>query len=180
MILRNDKVTLIKEFGKLTNIGETYEVANITDTKIVLREEKTKIAVCAIDTSEFDTYFVKLDYSKPIDWTDWYAIGDSNGCILGYYRTNCKKVQVRIGIGEKSVKAEANCNTKHDDIFNLTFGIMLAYHRCHNKCLERMKQKHFNAMVSIEEEINKNNSSIIEMISSLNKHSEDSKGMNKP
>ena len=43
-IFRNDKVILIKEYDKLKMVGSEYEVANITDTSVVLRDAIRKIA----------------------------------------------------------------------------------------------------------------------------------------
>ena len=66
-VFKNDKVTLIKDMGKLKKIGEVFEVANITDTSIVIRDVKTKIALAAIPINEFDEFFSKDEIPK---WTN--------------------------------------------------------------------------------------------------------------
>lgn len=60
-IFRNDKVALLKEYEVLKQVGEIYEVANITTDMVVLRDITTKIAVGAIKIEDFDKYFEKVE-----------------------------------------------------------------------------------------------------------------------
>ncbi len=60
-IFRNDKVALLKEYEVLKQVGEIYEVANITTDMVVLRDRITKIAVGAIKIEDFDKYFEKVE-----------------------------------------------------------------------------------------------------------------------
>lgn len=131
IILKNDKVVLIKEFGNLQTVGETYEVANITDTAIVIRDVSTKIAVGAVDISDFYKYFKKPDEVK--GWTEWKEIRDADDDIF-FYRTNQKRVQVK---SLDNIRAESSCNQKDNDEFNLHFGLTLAYLKCKNKTLKQ-------------------------------------------
>ncbi len=55
-VLKGDVVTLIRAMGDLKLVGETFEVANVTETAIVLRDIKTKIAVGAVNIDDFDEY----------------------------------------------------------------------------------------------------------------------------
>lgn len=142
-IFRNDKVILVKEYETMKKVGEIFEVANITPTSIVLRDAKTKIAVGAIELSDFDKYFKKPEEMK--SYTPWGAIVDPEQNTTAYYRTNGKKVQVRLceKINNKPIQAEASCN-KGDD-FNLIFGIRLAFSRAmvkYNKnCISKYSQE---------------------------------------
>lgn len=130
-IFKNDKVTLVKEFENLKKVGETYEVANITDTLIVVRERVSKMAIAAIPIDEFKNYFTK---QVSTDWTDWEGFADAAGSLIGYYRTNHKKVQVKSIKGD--FKGVASCNTKYNDSFSLDKGIRLAYARCRKKAFQ--------------------------------------------
>lgn len=126
-IFRNDKVVLIKEFDKMSTVGQEYEVANITDTAVVLRDVTTKIAVGAICIDDFDKYFAKSLKAKK--WTAWTKLIVNDNSVV-FYRTNGVKVQVK---SVSNVIGTACCNL--GDIFNLYIGIRIAYLRMQNKIL---------------------------------------------
>ena len=65
-------------------------------------------------------------------WTKWLPLRKMDGSLIGYYRTNQKRVQIKTPDG---VRAEATCYK--DDEFSLYFGIKLAYHRCLDKFYEK-------------------------------------------
>ena len=136
MILRYDRVILVKEFDNLKTVGNEYEIANVTDTKIVVRDVVSKVAVGAVDIDEFDQYFTKVDEVKK-GWTPWNHLVDQSGDIVGFYRTNYKKVQVRTN---DNFRAEATCYK--DDEFNLFFGLQLASARCNAKALKKMEDEY--------------------------------------
>ena len=52
-VFRGDKVVLMKPFDKMQNIGNMYEVADFTNTNIVLRDCATKVAACAVSITDF-------------------------------------------------------------------------------------------------------------------------------
>lgn len=159
-IIRNDRVVLTKEVDNMKTVGETYEVANITTNAVVLRDVASKVAVGAIDIDEFDQYFKKADEVK--GWTNWNRLVANNGDIVGFYRTNYKKVQVRTN---DNIRAEAS---KHkDDEFNLFFGLQLASIRCANKALRKMELEHENSLKEIRSIMAKNNNHIKKMLNSL-------------
>jgi len=135
-VVRNDRVVLTKEMGNLKTVGEIYEVANITPSAVVLRDVVSKVAVGAVNIDEFDQYFKKADEVKK-GWTDWNHLVDQSGNIVGFYRTNYKKVQVRTN---DNVRAEATCYK--DDEFNLFFGLQLAGARCSYKSLKNMEAEY--------------------------------------
>lgn len=129
-VMRNDKVVLTKAFDNLKKVGSAFEVANVTDTKVVLREVTSKVAVGAIDIEDFEEYFTKPEEFK--GWTEWVSLMDGAGNVIAHYRVNGKKkVQVRTPDG---YRAEANCCEA--DEFNVFFGIRLAYERCMVKSLD--------------------------------------------
>lgn len=113
-IVKNDKVILVKPNGNLQTVGETFEIANITEEFVVLRDAKTKVAVAATDLVTFNEYFAKVDEFK--GWTPWQTLRDETGVM--FYRTNGKKTQIKSIDGGR---AEACCCK--DDNFDLHTGI---------------------------------------------------------
>lgn len=137
-IIRNDRVVLIKEMESLKQVGNAFEVANILDDAIVLRDADTKIAVASVDIKEFDQYFKKVDEVE--GWTAWSRMINPVGDMIAEYRTNFKKVEVRITndmLGypnQKVIRSTATCS--QCDEFDISFGIHLAYLRCEQKYLK--------------------------------------------
>lgn len=127
-VFRNDKVILIKEFDKMKTVGQEYEVANITNTSVVLRDVSTKIAVGAICIDDFDKYFAKS--LKPKKWTAWTKLIVNNDGVI-FYRTNGVKVQVKT---IDNVVGTASCHS--GDVFNLYVGIQIAFLRMQNKIIK--------------------------------------------
>ena len=159
-ILRNDKVILTNVMGNFQFVGETFEVANITETAVVLRNERTKVAVGAIDIDMFDQYFRKPEEVKC--WTPWQRLVDQIGNTIAFYRTNLKKVQVRTVDG---YRGEATCN-KADD-FNLYFGLCLAMKRCEIKMMKDIEKDYTKNLNSIIHDIYNAQNDINNMIKSL-------------
>lgn len=168
-VLRNDKVVLIKEFGKMKQIGQTFEVANFTQDSVVIRNADNKVAVGAININDFDKYFIKAEEAKSIGWTDWNKLIDHKGDTVAVYRTNFKKVQVRTPDG---YHAEASCNKT--DEFNLAFGVSLAFNRTNSKYLKERKDFFESELKWVNSEIKKNEDTIGKMLKSLRDKSEDS------
>jgi len=146
-ILRNDEVTLIKEFENLKKIGETYEVANITDTKIVIRDRNSKVALAAVEIENFEKYFKKDNEVN--GWTDWIGITDEMNNLAAYYRTNQKRVEVKTVDGK--FKGKSSCNKT--DMFSLEKGIKLAMARCHKKIAEQEQSEVRQYLKNLTEEI---------------------------
>lgn len=165
-IMRNDKVILIKAMGNLQTVGETFEVANVTDTAVVLRNAVNKIAVGAVDINMFDQYFKKPEEVK--GWTPWQHLVDQLGHTVAFYRTNQKKVQVRTPDGERG---EATCN-KCDE-FNLYFGLNIAMRRCEIKTLKQIVAEYENALKRYNNRISTEESAIERMIKSISENKVD-------
>ena len=161
-ILKGDKIVLMKEWGQMKTVGEVYEVANVLETYVVLRDSKTKIAIGAINIESFYEYFKKPEEIK--GWTKWQGFTDSSGNVIGFYRTNHKKVQVRLNDG---VRSEACC-CKGDE-FDLAFGIRLAYKRCTEKALIAESRVHEEILKNLYTKISNNRNSMNKMLNSLYK-----------
>lgn len=125
-IFVGDKLMLLRPYGDLQNVGSDYMVADIRAGLIILKDPVTRRAVCGISIEELFNYFVKADEHQ--GWTSWSILTDYLGNAIGHFRTNRKKVQVRMWDG---VKAEACCHRV--DNFDLAFGLRLAYLRADAK-----------------------------------------------
>lgn len=75
-----------------------------------------------------------MNNEKIKKWTKWTPMKQGNE-VVAFYRTNQKKVEVRLPLS--NIRAVATCN---GDEFDLHFGIQLAYARCEQKLLKN-KQK---------------------------------------
>ena len=137
-ILKGDKLVLIREFDKFKTIGQCYEVVNIADEYVVLRDCETDIPVCSVNFADLDKYFKKE--SEKAGWTNWTRMINPVGDTIAEYRTNFKCVEVRIlndmldYPNGKVIRSTAMCSQGDD--FDLAFGIHLAYLRCEQKYLK--------------------------------------------
>ena len=174
-IFRGDKVVLVKEYDRMKQVGQTFEIGDITNQAVVIRTEDTRVAVGAISIDDFENYFVKKE-NIVVGWTKWYRLIDTMGNVIGFYRTNFKKVQVKVNHTDGCFVGEASCNSNVDE-FNLQFGITLAYKRCHNKKLKSFINNCNDTIKALQNEINNagneiavNDNTIERMIKSLNQN----------
>ena len=167
-----DRVVLINEVGNLNTIGQVYEVARMTENFIVVRDCETKVAVASINIEEFGNYFAKEKEHN--GWTKWSEVVDPRGNMIAQYRTNNKKVEVRItndmlGYPDKKViRSTATCS--QGDEFNLAFGVQLAYLRCEQKYLRNEINEYceiIDQMNNCESRLVENKSIIKKMLVSL-------------
>lgn len=150
--LKYDRVILIKELNeKFRKVGEVFEIANILDDSVLLRDSKTRIALGIISFEELEQYFVHEPNHR--GWTQWTPLTGFDGQTDAYYRTNRRKTQVRFLTS--NIRGESCLNAKCGDEFNLYFGIQLAYLRALNKA-------HAKKITKYEEELNKANLEIVE------------------
>lgn len=160
--LKYDRVILTKELNeRFRKVGEIFEIANILDDSILLRDSKTRAALGIISFEELEQYFVHEPNHK--GWTQWIPLTGFDGQSDAYYRTNRRKVQVKF-LTDK-IRAEACCNRVDD--FNLSFGIQMAYLRCLNKAWTKKKNEYEEELKRINLEIADNEKIIKRMINSL-------------
>lgn len=69
-------------------------------------------------------------------WTQWRELLNGRNELIGFYRTNGKKVQVR-AMNDDSIRGEATCNKC--DKFDLYVGINLAFLRMRNKIIGKIR-----------------------------------------
>lgn len=160
--LKFDKVVLVKELNeKFNRTGEIFEVANILEHGILLRNAKNRVAIGVVSFDDFERCFVTENNFK--GWTKWQPIVGFDGQNDAYFRTNRRKTQVKF-ITDK-VRAEA-CRSKVNE-FNLSFGVQMAYLRCLNKSLEKKKLEYEKLIEEINHKISENESAIRSMMNSL-------------
>lgn len=133
-ILRMDHVCCTSPFENFS-VGGEYEVANITDNGgIVLRRVADRVAVGVVPFDKFFDHFDKPE--EFIGWTDWMPFVktiDDHPIAVGSFRTNFKKIQVKLFDG---TRGESSCNTKIDK-FDFNIGLRIAYLRCEKKQLDK-------------------------------------------
>ena len=172
-IFRNDRVILLKEYENLKQVGKTYEVGGFTNSAVILREVKSKVAVGAIKVNDFDEYFEKIE-NVGNKFTPWAGISDPNGNLIADYRTNQKKVQIRLFIEDTTqyIKGEASCNK--GDEFNLYFGIRLALARAIDKYYKNNLIPEQETSYSNLRKVYKQNKKLMrDLVTSLEKRTED-------
>ena len=160
-ILRGDRLILTKEYDKMKMVGATYDVANITETSVVMRDARTKIAVAALPINIIEEYFKKPEEVK--GWLPWTQIAGENGGVVAFYRTNGRKVQVRT---INNIRSEASC---HDDEFNVFFGVRLAYLRCQQKVLNNNEEFLYSELKKVTNIKSDNEKTMKKMMDSLEK-----------
>lgn len=143
VICSGDRFMLRKPIGRLTEVGQIYETGNITERSIIVRDIKSKVALLSIGADSFFEYFSKVEEKN--EWTDWLCVSAFE--IKGFYKTNGKKVMVKID----NFKAIATCH-KTDD-FNLATGVNLAYARCLKKKLTKQNEEIKEMLNALEERI---------------------------
>ena len=161
-IIKNDKVILMRPLENLQVVGETYEIANITETAVIIRDANTKVAVAAVDIDIFGQYFIKPEEAK--SWTKWQRVIDNEGNTISHYRSNGKKVQVRTPDGYKS---ESCCHNA--DEFNLYFGMRLAFERCGAKMLKDLYNYHETSLNDTKSALIESKNRINRLINSIDK-----------
>lgn len=161
-VFKNGKFVLVKGFGNMNAVGAMFEVANITDTAIVMRDAHTKIAACAIDFKSFDEHFERIEDVK--GWTPWIGIVNPFGEVVGWYKTNYRKVQVKTVDG---IRGESCC-CRGDD-FNLYFGLSLAMKRCEVKAMNKKIQELNKSLEETRYNQNEVENQIKQMMKNLNK-----------
>lgn len=140
MIIKGDKIKLVKKVGSFNKIGDIFEVTSVDDGVISF--------TCGYGTgcmsyAEFEKYFERCENhegtKRKNKWTRWritdpIEIEDIEGNKRWFcysVRSNGKKVQVK----KDNLRAEATCCK--DDTFNFAIGMKLAEKRLIVKFLKQ-------------------------------------------
>lgn len=140
-IVIGDHVIMYNELERLNLIGEEFEVANMTETSVILRDPHSGNCICSVEIDKFDKHFKKPEYMD--GWTKWSTIMTPDGDIFAFYRSRPSKgkVEVKLADGEvmlnRSHGARCSATCSQGDMFNLEFGIRLALQRCYKKHYEK-------------------------------------------
>ena len=162
-VVMGEKVILTNPIDKLKSVGAVFEIANIVDNYIVLRDAKTKVAVGICNIVDMDFHFKKFENFTGNKWTSWTNILDETGNIIGFYRTNGKKVQVRSF--ESNFRGEASCNKT--DTFDAWFGLRLAWERMQSKIIANHKKQCETAIKDTVTAEHNNKNNIKRLLNSL-------------
>jgi hypothetical protein len=140
MLIKGDKIKLVKPMGCFDNIGEVCEVVNISEDAVVSFRFGGVHLGC-MSYNEFEKYFEKVVNIKR-DWTKWlerkvgyYNIDNDFVYATVEYRHNGLRVQVKCG----DLRARSSCHK--NDIFDLNKGLKVATARLMIKILnEEVKE----------------------------------------
>lgn len=81
-------------------------------------------------------------------WTQWCKMLNNRNELIGFYRTNGKKVQVRAM--NNDIRGEATCNKC--DTFNLYIGINIAYMRMVKKVIDETRSEYMKFLDILDKE----------------------------
>lgn len=137
MIIKGDRIKLVRKMGTFDNIGEICEVIDIQPGGVIC----FKFGGCHLGCmlyNEYEKYFERVEEPMKRTWGEWGIpyrmtfkdIKGNDSIIMCRARTNGKKVQVICG----SLKAEATCHK--DDTFDFSKGLKLAETRLIVKYLD--------------------------------------------
>ena len=140
MIIKGDKIKLIKKIGNFDKIGDTFEVVGVDNGVITFT---CSYGTGCMSYDEFKRYFEKVEENKRT-WTDWESKYEKlTNPFTGYYmtipvllRNNGKKVQVKCD----SYRAEASCCK--EDKFDYDKGYELAKRRLIAKIISYQVEKY--------------------------------------
>lgn len=129
MLIKGNKVKMIKALGDFNKVGDIFEVTNISDEGSITIKAPYGIGIMSY--KEFEQNF---EIYKEIKWTDWIKIDGKLSC---YYKTNNVDTVIVKRLG---VVKEARLHP--DDVFDLNVGIEIAYLRAtieiHKNRLKRL------------------------------------------
>lgn len=145
MIIKGDKIKLVKEIGNLVKVGDEFTVTGVDNGVITFTSEYGE-GVMSYD--EFEKHF---ESNPKHSWSQWLKIGSMFYNILSerneiinieYRHDSDRRVQIRMKVDpndDKYIRSEANCH-KEDD-FNFNIGYQLARARLYVKWMdEKVKE----------------------------------------
>ncbi|CEQ01674.1 Uncharacterised protein [[Clostridium] sordellii] len=118
MLIKGDKIKLIKAIGGFDKIGDIFEITGVNELGTITISSNYGTGIMSYD--EFEKYFEKVE-EKPLVWGEWKRhLNDPNYENRTFaYRTNGKTIELI----EKGKKVRSVC--LDEDIFNLDYGLDL-------------------------------------------------------
>ena len=151
MITKGSKIQLVKPMGVFNNVGEVYEVVNVTEDGVISFKFGNGMHLGCMSYDEFERYFVHYEEKKEKKvhkriWSEWeydelpYAdLGADIYKVPIKSRTNGKIVEIRTNWDYKpNIKAKASCS-KNDE-FDFDTGFDIADGRLQIKLLQKELQ----------------------------------------
>lgn len=134
MLIKGDKIKLIKKMGVFDNIGEICEVVEIMEGGAI-NFKFGKYNLGCMSYNEYEKYFEKVENVRT-KWSEWMScalvVGDAGERYE--YKTNNTKVLVRL-IDSGLYKSKSSCYK--EDKFDLALGIKLAIARSELKAAQQ-------------------------------------------
>ena len=118
MLLKGDRIKLVKPIPGLDRVGDVFEVLDILEGGTI--SFKSDYGAGVMSFSEFRKYFEKKNI---LTWSPWESIRFDDDDTIYSYRTNNKRIELRLG----DIKSSASCH--ENDEFDLSKGLSLCLAR---------------------------------------------------
>ena len=126
MLLKGDKIKMVKPICGFNRVGDVFEVLEILESGIIRYGCDYGVGIMSYD--EFESYFEK---KRPLTWSQWAIARFEGDNAIYVFRTNGKRIELKQG----NLKASASCH--ESDEFDLSKGLSL--------CLARLLVKQVEA-----------------------------------
>lgn len=116
MLIKGDKIRLVKKIGRTSEIGDMFDVVDITENGAITLKSNYGIGVMSYD--EFEKYFEKVGEDSYLsNWSSWQEIDFNND--TAHYMTNGEEIVFKY----KNMKVKTSCLST--DTFDLEIGLNL-------------------------------------------------------
>ncbi len=142
MLVKGDKIKLVKPMGCFNNMGEVCDIVNVSEDAVISFKFGGVHLGC-MSYNEFEKYFEKVEHIKH-EWTEWiekqigyYNIDNDMRIATIEFRHNGLRVQTRAKKIDEDVYLKARSCCHKNDIFDLNKGLKVATARLIVKVLDK-------------------------------------------
>lgn len=114
MLIKGDKIKLVKTIGNFDKVGDIFEIIGINELGTITIASSYGTGIMSYD--EFEKYFKKVE-EEPLVWSEWKDMQDE----YMRYRTNGKTIEMIDDLYKKKVKSTC----LEEDVFDLDRGLKL-------------------------------------------------------
>lgn len=118
MLIKGDKIKLIKSIGSFDKIGDIFEITGVNELGTITISSNYGTGIMSYN--EFEKYFEKIE-EESLVWSEWkrHIVDPNHEHRTFTYRTNGKAIELI----EKGKKVRSVC--LDEDVFNLDYGLDL-------------------------------------------------------
>ena len=146
MIIKGDKIKLVKKIGNLVQIGDEFTVASVDNGAITF---SSRYGEGVMSYDEFEKHFKKIEKHE---WSKWlecnteflnYVTKESEDVSFEYRTDNYKRVQMRLK-DNPSIRTRTSCYK--EDIFDIDKGYQIAKARLYVKWMNEKVNEYAKSM----------------------------------